>query len=176
MNKYLPFENIIYRTKLDSEQILMKIGEIIEPKKTFRMTGIFGSSDHKLYEGSVNGNSFKMTRIIGYRNSFLPRIIGIIEKDFNGTKVNVKMRLHPFVTVFMIIWLGGVGIGCLAALTISSQSQNFEPMTLIPLGMLIFGYVLVTGGFKYESIKSKKYLAELFESNNEGEKRNANNM
>jgi len=29
---------------------------------------------------------------------------------------------------------------------------------------LIFGNVLVTGGFKYESIKSKKYLTQLFEA------------
>ena len=173
--KYLPFENITYRTKLDSEQILMKIDEVIEPEKTFRLTGVFGNSDHKSYEGSINGNSFKMTRIISYKNSFLPRIKGTVEKDFNGAKVKVKMRLHPFVIVFMVIWFGGIGIGCLAALTISSTSQNFEPMTLIPVGMLIFGYLLVTGGFKYESIKSKEYLAELFESTNEEEKRFASN-
>jgi|GEM_PF-3448503 len=44
------------------------------------------------------------------------------------------------------------------------NDQNFEPVILIPLGMLVFGYVLVTGGFKYESVKSKKYLAQLFEA------------
>jgi len=130
------------------------------------VTGIFGSSDHKPYEGSVNGNSFSITRIIVYRNSFLPRINGIIEKDFNGNKINVKMRLHVFVIVFMFIWFGGIGIGCLAVLATGFKfgSQNFEPMSLIPFGMLIFGYALVTGGFKYESIKSKKYLAQLFEA------------
>ena len=162
--KYLPFENITYQTKLDSEEILKRINEIIEPKKTFRMTGIFGSSDHKPYEGSVNGNSFSITRIIGYRNSFLPRIKGSIKKDFGKTVVNVKMRLHPFVLVFMFIWCGGVGLGFLAFLTSSLEKGTFEPAILIPLAMLLFGYGLTTGGFKYESIKSKKYLAELFEA------------
>jgi hypothetical protein len=162
--KYLPFENITYHTKLDTEEILNKINEIIEPKKTFRMTGIFGSSDHKPYEGNINENSFDITRIIGYRNSFLPRIKGNIIKDFGRTKVNVKMRVHTFVIVFMFIWFGGVGIGCLAVLASMFGNQNFEPMTLIPFGMLIFGYALITGGFKYESIKSKKYLAELLEA------------
>ena len=166
MMKYLPFENITYRTKLELEEIQKRINEVIEPKKTFRMKGIFGSSNHKPYEGSVNGNSFSITRIIGYRNSFLPRINGIIKKDFNGNKVNVKMRLHVFVIIFMFIWFGGVGIGFLAALVswFKFGSQNFEPMSLIPFGMLIFGYALVTGGFKYESIKSKKYLAQLLEA------------
>tara|TARA_Y100001934_G_C11866151_1_gene546528 strand:+ start:24 stop:533 length:510 start_codon:yes stop_codon:yes gene_type:complete len=164
--KYLPFDNITYRTKLDLDEIQKRINEVIEPKKTFRMTGIFGSNNHKPYEGCVNGNSFSLTRIIGYRNSFLPRINGEIEKDFNGSKINVKMRLHVFVIVFMFIWLGGVGIGCLAVLATGFKfgSQSFEPMSLIPFGMLIFGYALVTGGFKYESIKSKKYLAQLFEA------------
>lgn len=162
--KYLPFENITYQTKLDSEEILSRINEIIEPKKTLRMTGIFGSSDHKPYEGSINGSSFNINRIIGYRNSFLPRIKGNIEKDFGKTKVNVKMRLHPFVLVFMIVWCGGVGLGFLAFLTATIGKGTFEPAILIPLGMLLFGYGLTTGGFKYESIKSKKYLAELFEA------------
>lgn len=128
------------------------------------MTGIFGNSSHKPYEGSINGNSFSITRIIGYRNSFLPRINGVIEKDFNGSKINVKMRLHVFVIVFMCIWFGGVGVGCLAVLTPLFNSDTFEPMKLIPFGMLLFGYALVTGGFKYESIKSRKYLAQLFEA------------
>ena len=164
--KYLPFENITYQTKLETEEILNRINEIIEPQKTFRMTGIFGCSDHKPYEGNINGNTFNMTRIIRYRNSFLPRIKGGIVKDFGRTKVNVKMRVHTLVIVFMLIWLGGVGIGCIAVLASGFKfgGQNFEPMTLIPFGMLIFGYALVTGGFKYESLKSKKYLAELFEA------------
>ena len=55
------------------------------------------------------------------------------------------------------------------------ESQSFEPLTLIPLGMLIFSYLLVTGGFKYESVKLKKYLSELFESDIENKKRIANN-
>ncbi|MEJ2104945.1 MAG: hypothetical protein P8X47_10265 [Ignavibacteriaceae bacterium] len=162
--KYLPFEKITYKTRLDSCEIQERLSKIIEPKKTFRMTGIFGSSNHKPYEGSINGSSFNINRIIGYRNSFLPRINGIIEKDFNGAKINVKMRLHVLVVVFMFIWFGGVGIGCLVILSTLFNSESFDPMTLIPFGMLIFGYALVTGGFKYESIKSKKYLAQLFEA------------
>jgi hypothetical protein len=165
--KYLPFENITYKSNLNSEEIIKKIDEIIEPKKAFSVSGIFGNNkNNKPYEGNIVGNSFNITRLISYRNSFLPKIKGIIEKDYDGTKVNIKMRMNTFVIIFMFIWFGGVGIGCLAVLTSGFKfgNQNFEPMTLIPFGMLIFGYALVTGGFKYESIKSKKYLAELFEA------------
>ena len=162
--KYLPFENISYSSQLDPEEILKRINEIIEPKKTFRMAGFFGNNKHKPYEGNTNGMAFNITRIIGYRNSFLPRIEGLIEKDFQGTKIGIKMRLHSFVMVFMFIWLGAVGLTCLACLTALLNNKDFEPLTLIPFGMLIFGYGLLTAGFKYESLKSKKYLAQLFEA------------
>lgn len=164
--KYLPFENITYRTKLEREEIYKRINEVIEPKKNFRMSGFLGSRNHKPYEGSVNDNSFSITRIIGYSNSFLPRINGTIEKDFNGNKVNVRMRLHVFVFIFILIWFGIVGIACIAVLALGFKfgSQNFEPMSSIPFSMMIFGYALVIGGFKYESIKSKKFLAQLFEA------------
>jgi len=162
--RFLPFENITYETRLSSEEVLKRIHEIIEPKKTFRMTGIFGSNNHKPYQGSLNGNSFNITRIIGYSNSFLPRITGLVEKDFGLTKIHVKMRLHLFVLVFMSIWCVGLGFGCLVFLAASLGKGTFEPTAFIPLGMLLFGLVMVTGSFKYESIKSKKYFAQLFEA------------
>jgi hypothetical protein len=164
MIKYLPFENITYRTKLDSEEIIKRINDSIEAKKTFRILGIFGNSNHKPYEGNINGNSFNISRIIGYRNSFLPRIKGEIEKGYGSTSINVKMKLHPFVLAFMCVWCGGVGLGFIAFLNSSIEKETFEPTIFIPFGMLIFGYGLTTVGFKYESIKSKKYLAKLFDA------------
>lgn len=160
--KYLPFENISYKSKLDSGEVLERINQITEPKKAFRLIGFFVSSNQKPYEGWVDGRSFKLNRIIAYGNSFLPIISGSIEKDFNGSTINIKMRLNTFVLVFIFIWFGGVGIACLAAIVSLLSEQNFDPLTLIPFGMLIFAYALVTGGFKYESIKSKKYFAKLF--------------
>ena len=162
--KYLPFENITYKTKLDSDEILKRLDEIIEPKKIFRMTGIFKSSNHKPYQGNVNGNSFDITRIINYNNSFLPRITGNVERDLGNTKINVKMRLHPFVLVFMFIWCGGIGFGFLTLLNSNIENEKFEPGILLPLVMLLLGYGMTTGGFKYESSKTKKYLGELFEA------------
>lgn len=158
--KYLPFENITYQSKYNTQQILEKVEDILEPKKVFRITGMLGS-DHKPYEGFVSGNSFKMSRIINYQNSFLPTVTGFVEKDYNGTaKINVKMRLHFFVILFLCVWFGGVGIGVLAALS----SQEFSAFSVIPFLMLFFGYALTTGAFKYESLKTKKYLADLFKA------------
>lgn len=131
---------------------------------TSRMAAIFAGGKHKPYKGSVNGSTFVLTRIIKYRNSFLPRIKGHVIKGFDKTEINVKMRSHPIVLLFMLIWCVGVGLGFLAILTSSIRRGTFEPTLLIPLAMLLLGYGITLGGFKYESIKSKKHLAELFEA------------
>lgn len=159
----LPFENITYETRLSLIEIQSRISDIIEPKKTFRKPAIFRSVDTKPYEGRLVGNTFKVTRLIRYQNSFLPKIKGEIEKGYRGTKVNIKMRLHPFVLVFMLIWFGGVIMAAVSMLA-ASVTEGFDGIALIPVGMLVFGYALVTGAFKYETQKSKKFFAELFEA------------
>lgn len=167
IKKFLPFENITYQSRLDSDQILSRLSKVVEPKKTFRMKGIFSSGDHKPYEGTIEGNTFSINRIINYRNSFLPRIEGTIEKDLRGSNVVVKMRLHAFIFIFAFFWLGAVGIGCMVVLFSLWNNEPIEPVAFVPFAMILFFYVLVTGAFKYESIKSKKYLAELFAAENE---------
>lgn len=162
--KYLPFENITYQTKLTPAEILSRLDAIIEPRKAFRSAIIFRSKNHKPYEGSISGNSFHITRIIRYRNSFLPEIKGQVETYLGKTRVIVKMRLHPLVLIFLLIWCGAVGIFLIAFLISLIKEQTFDPSIFIPLTMLLFAYGLTTVGFKNESLKSKKYLAELFEA------------
>ncbi|MFK7971608.1 MAG: hypothetical protein AB8F95_14680 [Bacteroidia bacterium] len=168
--KYFPFEHITYRSTLDANTILNRLGENIEPVKTSKMTriaklaGSFGSNVHKPYSGSIHGMSFSIQRIINYRNSFLPKIEGELEEDLFGTTITVKMKPHLAILVFMSIWLGFVGLFLLAMVAVSIRKETFEIITLIPVFMLLFGYGLITFGFKHESLKSKKYLAELFEA------------
>lgn len=161
--KFLPLENITYKTSLKEEEAVKRLLDSIEPEKTFRFE-VFSRGSSKSYEGQVNGQTFDIRRIIGYRNSFLPRINGVIEKDFDGLTIKVKMRLHIFVVVFLCVWCGFVGLGCFASLMQVFSNSEFNPMTLIPFGMLIFVYALTMGGFKFESNKSKKDLQTMFEA------------
>ena len=162
--KYLPFEKLTYKTSLASEEILKRLRENIEPKKTFRMTGLFGSKDHKHYEGSIEGRSFSISRIIHYRNSFLPIIKGEIASKHDGTHIHIQMRLHTIALIFMALWCGILGLVFLVISFDSLNEGSFDPFLLIPLGMLLFGYLMTVGGFKYESGKSKKWLKDLFEA------------
>lgn len=160
--RFLPIENITYKTSLNPSELISSIREQVEPKKTFRLVGLFGSKNYKPYEGEVLGYTFNISRIIGYRNSFQPTISGIIEEDYSGSVIYVKMRLLSFVLVFLSIWFGTVYLASIAAIFSTIHSGSFEPWTLVPFSMLFFAYVLTMVAFKVESTKSKKYLAELF--------------
>jgi hypothetical protein len=100
--------------------------------------------------GCVRDESFKLRRDIRYRNSFLPRLRGRIVPTPTGTRVSVTMFLHPFVALFMVFWLGGVGYGALT-------DTSFR---LVLWGMFAFGVLLATGGFFPEAFTAKRILSE----------------
>ncbi len=165
--KYLPLENLTYSTSLSPQEALDRIAAVTEPAKGFRLTNPFSSKSRLPYEGHVRGDSFNITRIIGYRNSFLPRIKGQVSGGLGRTsltKVRVTMRLHPFVLAFMGIWLCGVGVFMVVGLVAAIERGSFDSVVLIPIGMLVFGYGLATGAFKFESGKTKRDLASLLEA------------
>jgi len=158
---FLPYENLIYESNLTESDLRNRINQNIEPKKIFRIG--FKNKNTK-YEGCLNGNNFEINRIISYRNSFLPKIKGVIIQANGVTRINVKMRMHIFVYIFLTIWCCGVVLAFIAITISSINNKNFEASIFIPLGMLIFAYLLTTGGFKFESSKSKKDLEKILNS------------
>ncbi len=166
--KFVPFENITYQTKLSSEEIVFRIDRSLRPPMgitdMFNVRKLLDERNARPYEGSVNSQFFSISRVISYKNSFLPRVKGSIVKDLNGTKINVKMRLHPLVMVFMFIWLGFTGFGFISFLIFSIQRGVLQPAMLMPLLMVLLGYTLMTGAFKVESLQTKEFLFNLFEA------------
>lgn len=162
MNKFLPVENLIYKTKLSKEQAIQKLNDNIEVEKSFGF-GINNSTYSKPYIGQIIGNNFEIKRAINYRNSFLPQIKGEIYTEFDGTKIKVNMKPHNFVLIFMGIWFSVVFIACLAT-TYVLFTQEFSLFSLIPFGMFLFGILLLFGAFKTESSTSKKDLTRIFEA------------
>jgi len=169
LKKFLPYENYVLTTRLSCDEVLKRIAENIEEKQGFNFS-IFSRSYNKPYTGEIIGHSFKISRNILYRNSFLPVIKGQVSSYPRHTQINIKMRPVIFVLVFMTFWLGIVGVVCISTLLAGLLQfrevlQNgFSPMFLIPFGMFAFGWLLSYFGFKRESNKSKEFLARLLES------------
>ncbi|MFH7015615.1 hypothetical protein [Flavobacterium sp. FlaQc-47] len=161
IKKILPFEKLIYRSNLTKEELLSHLQNEIEAEKSFGF-GAKSFSYSKPYIGKIYNNSFEIKRAINYRNSFLPVIQGEIQNDINGSKINIRMNLVEIVKIFMIIWLGGVFIACLATsyTLIFTNDLNSESgfFMYIPFFMLALGILMVYFGFKIESKKSAKDL------------------
>ncbi|AZB25527.1 hypothetical protein KB553_22560 [Chryseobacterium rhizoplanae] len=156
--KYLPFERIIFNTNLPEQEVMTRLLDFVEPKKFFSWKHI------KDYEGSVDTNSFDISRVIKYRNSFLPQISGSIQKNNYGTQIQVTMKLHIFTFFFLIVWCLMASSFFMMILIKEIEDQKITGFFLIPLIMLLFMYGMTMAGFKIESKKSKEYLRKAFEA------------
>ena len=108
----------------------------------------------KPFCGEVNDNSFKIQRVIWYRNSFLPVITGTITAKGEGSVVEVKMSQRKFVIGFEIFWMVAVCIVLFSHMTFTRDD-------LLPVVMLVFGAVLFTVPYKIEANIARKKLEEL---------------
>jgi hypothetical protein len=128
-----------------------------EARRFFR-----GWGDHLYFEGECSIEGFKISRIIQYRNSFLPVITGRITPEGAGSLVKIKMRLPVFASVFMTFWFGCVILFSLGSIPgFFAGLANVDSGALFPLGMVAFGIALTSGGFWFEAPKQKNKLTEL---------------
>ncbi|WP_027386179.1 hypothetical protein [Chryseobacterium gregarium] len=156
--KFLPFERLIYRTDLSEQELFRRLSDHVETKK-FR---IIRTHAMKEYEGHVNNdNTFEISRILRYRNSFQPEIEGTFQRSNHATQIEVKMRLNLFVSLFTIFWCS---MAFLFFIVLISSDAEWSFETFIPLFMVFFAYLMVLAGFKAESRRSKKDLSKIFES------------
>ncbi|WP_114821193.1 hypothetical protein [Chryseobacterium sp. KLBC 52] len=157
--KYLPFERITYKTNLSEKEVLTRLSGFVEPKKF----GL-GKNYIKEYEGTVNNNSFEISRVIKYRNSFLPQINGKIQNENNGTQIQVTMSLHAFVFFFLIVWCSFALIFFIGVSIKTIKEKEISIDLFLPMGMLLFVYALTMVGFKSESKQAKEYLRRSFDA------------
>jgi hypothetical protein len=169
LKKILPFENYLLKTNLSADEVLGRIKNSIENKKPFRFS-ILKDDYTKPYTGQIIGRTFKMTRNINYRNSFLPNIYGQITSFLGITTVKIKMRPNMIVLAFISLWLGTVGLICITILFGVLFKSKFiakdTPLIALFMPFLMFAtvYLMTYFGFKVESKKSKKFLDEILEN------------
>jgi len=99
--KLLPYDTFTIQTADPLAIVLERMTAQVERQKTIRW---HFSRDHLPYEGTLSETGFQISRIIHYRNSFLPVIRGRFEPSPSGTTVQITMRLHPFVIGFLAFW------------------------------------------------------------------------
>ena len=84
-----------YLVRLDPDQVCARLADEI------------GSFDGD-FTGHVDRRTFRLRRNAGGQNAFRPYLTGRIEPALEGSRVVVRLGLHPSTKFFMVAWLGGM--------------------------------------------------------------------
>jgi hypothetical protein len=155
----LPYQTFTLDTHLSVNETYARLRSVVEPRRRFR----WSAGEGRPFEGEVENDGFAITRIINYRNSFLPQIRGRVIPTPTGARIEGTMRLHALVLAFLIFWCGSVSIGGGMVVRQALVSGQWSPTMLIPFGMVIFSWALSAGAFTYEARKALQLLREQLE-------------
>ncbi len=161
--KLIPVENIIYKTKLTKEKIIERFNIIFSDDKNLR-TKLEGRSSPLKYDGYFEEDKFNIAQTsYSTRSAFIPEVTGTIKNSGELQTINIKLglrrRIKNFAFGLSLLPLAGIAI-----LTIRMINQNYFSFSIFVLiGFLFFIYLIVLLGFKYECIRAKKDLEEIFQ-------------
>lgn len=165
---FLPYERFVIKTHLDPNLVLSKIESVAETTSRF---SLFSTEERKPYWGKFKDNRFEINRRIHFRNSFLPVIKGRVNLDVNGSIIMVTMHLEVLVILFLGIWFGGVISSfprLVSELIVIIRSGEFANVNLVgflvPVGLILFMYLVTLIVFKHEAMNSKAFLMDLLKA------------
>jgi len=151
----LPYQTIVLETALAPQEVLERLKAAVEPVQLLSR-----GPRERPFEGTVEGTSFHLNRIITYRNSFRPQLNGRIEPMASGgARVVVVFQLHPAVLVLLAfgLWF----FAQFWPLGRPSPSADGPDPRLVMVGILAFAVVLALGCFIPEAYKAEQLLKDI---------------
>lgn len=149
--KLIPFENITIELDGDPNDIVDSIRQHVEPAKILRMPW---SNTHP-FEGTVDENGFRITRILDYANACRPILYGHFELGKQCTILHVKFRLPPLAfAISLLSFLPAIFFGftdCLNHGIHITKYSGFAMSLVLPLLFTIFALA----GYWVELSRSK---------------------
>ena len=153
---WLPFARFSIHTELSHAETRNRLAAAVDPRRF-----VFWRNGPLPFVGKVEMSEFRIRRIISYGNSFLPIIHGRIEAHGTGSRLQGTMRLHVLVLAFLVVWCTGVVVigGAVSVAMLADGGRRAE--ALLPVGMLVFAWILTSASFTYEARKAERVLREL---------------
>lgn len=153
--KVLPYNTFTISTPDALSVVLQRLNAKVEPTKVFRF-----STKHAPYQGSISEEGFKISRIIHYRNSFLPVIKGRFEVQSHQTIIHIEMSVHPFVMAFLGFWFL-LWYGAIAPITLTGAMPKYIAPVFV--GMPILMLVVFWLAFWLEANRSRTELTQIIQ-------------
>ncbi len=156
------FKKTIFTSTIHQEEALERLQDVVQDTRPHPMKVFMGDSSHKPYSGRIEGHIFIIKRIIGYRNHFLPEIKGVITPDGSNINIELSVKPNPVALIFIGFFFVFACIASLVSIYIIVTSEVFEPLTLIPFGMLGVVALMVILGVGIEANVAKRFIKNLF--------------
>jgi hypothetical protein len=162
-------QNLTFHSALSPDAVLATLARTTDEESMtpFSLSGFKGK---QAFLSRVDANRFRLRKRISYRNSFARHLVALLTPDSGGTRIEAHFAMSFFVRGFMIMWFG-----LLAVIEISAIITTAAPLSLgrhlstdqyvsllLPTGMLIFGWLLVSFGLRL-SRKAEREMIEFVE-------------
>jgi len=100
-----PYRRFVITTDLNSDGAIQQITNNINILVPGSLKFLRRANDfEKYFFGRIDNNIFKIHRAIKGRNSVLPFIKGQIISQATGSRIIIRMRLHPVILIFCL-WI-----------------------------------------------------------------------
>lgn len=100
------------------------------------------------FAGRVSESGFRISSVMGGRDSFNPVLFGRFSPTAHGTRVRVVMTLRPIVWVFMVFW----------TILLEYLAFGRGTITFVGVFVLLLPWVLAIPLFFYNVVRSKRLL------------------
>ena len=138
--KFTIFTPLVIKTNDPIDVVRTKLNENIEERRLFNSL-----RSNKIYQGEISDTEFKISRIISYKNSFLPIIYGNLSETEEGTEIIMKLMPHWFVVIFFLVWcIGFFGPDVSSFLRGDIDSFSFVSLLFVVIFTGMFPYFLYT--------------------------------
>ena len=146
----LPFNKFVIHTKKSVLEVKEILANHIDEKRMFNVL-----RSNKKFQGNISDEGFRVTRIISYRNSFLPTLNGSFQENAEGTDLVIKLEISNFVIAFMVVLLFFFGLQ--TSLSFSKGNGIFFEIIFL---IAFFGIVPILT-FKLEAKRAKEILTDI---------------
>jgi hypothetical protein len=116
----------------------------------------------RAFIGRAGDRRVSVRKNINYRNSWQTVFVGSLKPTSQGTRLIGRFRLNLFVIAFMAVWFGFVGLACFAFVGEAFSGDIDAWIAVTPIGMVVFGLVLVKGG-QYLARNERDEILRFFE-------------
>ncbi len=157
---FFPWATASIRSSEKPDVLKGRLDATLDNYRWFR----FGGSDGKELEGKMEGDSFKLQRIISYRNSFRPVFIGKFEERRGETIVHLKMRMHILIIVFSVLWTLICTIALIGTCLSVYRGESPAAVALIPFVMLVLFWSMSSIFFHLERRRTENVFMRIWDA------------